>query len=562
MNHLYKPAVLAVVVGLCMAACPVHVSAQDFDFGRDIATPFLQGLMEGMNNQNNAGGQNSGGGMRYKYQAPSQSGSGWNTWQGNNNWGGGWNNNSGSGWNTWNNSDYYDGGGYYQPNYNYNQQYYSQPRSVARPTAPPPPAPPVVEKKEIVPVTPKANMISLKGRSITAGEMQSAKTYFAGQLQQMTSDLEQELRDSGVDQAQLIAELTAKQIPADAQLQILQAVRNGDAAQTQILWTSTVKDVNGASDLYRKVAIGQLVKDLRARADSSSLAAGDLREARNELSKSALDASKRQAAMSILDVMENMLKIQSAVTTAVPGTGTDAAALPAGSVPIIMNPKLPAGNAVSLGNGYVMVGTGGVGALELTSGSVAQMMGMPVASGSPAPANDSQMALDGVVLINPPNSGTTVHYKLKDKDYTMDPGFSQVLSGDSWLVDFHRGGSFGRKSYTVSSGAYAFTPTGQGWELYAKTFKVTIDNSDNPNEFHYAAQNEHTSVGPRQTKTHQSKYPIYLRFDRGNGNATKQVKVQEGTLKVAINPSDGLWDLYSPESSGGASGTGSFVPAF
>ncbi|NUQ62261.1 MAG: hypothetical protein HUU20_07220 [Pirellulales bacterium] len=568
MNDAGKLLVLAMIAGFSLAAQSSPASAQEFDFGRDVATPFLQGLMEGMNNQNNAGGQNSGGGMKYKYEAPSQSGSGWNNWQNNNgNWGGGWNDNSGGGWNNWqnnggwNNSDYYDGGGYVQPQPNYNQQYYSQPRSVARPESPPPA--PVVAKKEIVPITPKANAVSLKGRSITAAEIQSGKTYFGGQLQQMVSELEQELRGTGVDQAQLIAELTSKQVPSETQLQILQAVKNGDAAQTQILWTAAAKDVGRASELYKKVATEQLVKDLRNRADSTSLTSGDVREARGAMSKLELDPSKKRAVGSILDVMDDTLKIQNAVTSAVPGAGTDSVGLPAGSVSIIMNPKLPAAHAVSLGNGHVMIGTGGVGSFELTTGSVAQAMGLPIAPGSPVPANDTQMTLDGVVLINPSNTGTTVHYRLKDTDYTMDPGYTQALAGDSWLVDFHRGGSFGRKNYTVSAGTFAFTPTGQGWELYAKTFKTTIDNSDNSSEFHYAVQNEHASVAPRQTKAHTSKYPIYIRFDRGNGASIKQVKVQDGVLKVAVNPSDGLWDLYSPESTGGSSSPGgNFTPAF
>lgn len=554
MNYAMKSLVLAAVAGFSMAVPSSAVLAQNFDFGRDIAAPFLQGLMEGASNQNNSG-RNSGGGMRYKYEAPSQSGSGWNNWR----------NDSGSGWNNWNNNS---GGGwnnnYVQPQPNYTPQYYSQPQTVARPAvveAPAPPAP-VAVKKEIVAVTPKANAINLQGRSITAAEIQSGKNLFGSQVQGMVSDLEQELRGSGVDQAALIAELSSKQVPSETQLQILQAVKNGDAAQTQILWTSAAKDVNRASELYKKVATQQLVKDLRDRADSLTVSAGDIREARSALSKLDLDASKRRSVESILGVMDDTLKILGAVSTAVPGMGTDTTRLPAGSVPIIMNPKLPTGHAVSLGNGYVMIGTGGVGAFELTNGSVAQSMGLPVAPGSPVAANDTTMTLDGVVLINPSNTGTTVHYKLKDTDYTMDPGFTQALAGDSWLVDFHRGGSFGRKSYKVSSGAYAFTPTNQGWELYSKTFEVMVDNSENPHEFNYAVQNEHATVGPRQTETHTSKYPIYIRFDRGNGSSIKQVKVQEGTVKVAMNPSDGLWDLYSPESTSESTGSGSFIPAF
>ena len=44
----------------------------------------------------------------------------------------------------------------------------------------------------------------------------------------------------------------------------------------------------------------------------------------------------------------------------------------------------------------------------------------------------------------------------------------------------------------------------------------------------------------------ESKYPILVRFDRGGGDQTvkKRVTQTNTALVVAVNPKDGLWDLY------------------
>ena len=65
-------------------------------------------------------------------------------------------------------------------------------------------------------------------------------------------------------------------------------------------------------------------------------------------------------------------------------------------------------------------------------------------------------------------------------------------------------------------------------------------------------------MAARQTRTHVSNYPIVVQYDRGDGRSIKQVKLEQGTVKVAIHPGDGLWDLFSPQSTQAAD----FVPSF
>ena len=72
-----------------------------------------------------------------------------------------------------------------------------------------------------------------------------------------------------------------------------------------------------------------------------------------------------------------------------------------------------------------------------------------------------------MLLKNPVSTGTTVHYRIAGNEYQMPPGHQQWVSTNStWVIDFHRGGPYGRKQYTLEGGTYQFTPTQQGWELF------------------------------------------------------------------------------------------------
>jgi hypothetical protein len=73
-----------------------------------------------------------------------------------------------------------------------------------------------------------------------------------------------------------------------------------------------------------------------------------------------------------------------------------------------------------------------------------------------------------ILLLNPKDTGTPVHYKVNEYPYIMGAGQTQQLGGHAaWTIDFHRGGSYGRKQYSLDPGkTYRFTPTTNGWELY------------------------------------------------------------------------------------------------
>lgn len=409
---------------------------------------------------------------------------------------------------------------------------------------------------------PLANELRLKARLITAGEIQAAKTFFAGQFQDLAQRLQQELKDSVVEQSRLIQEMSAKSVSADVQSQILQSLRNADAAQTQILWSTATKDIAGGVSLYKQVALQQAIQSLGAKSGEGTLSADDVRKVRDALGAASLDTEKKNVAQDLLGQLESRVKTAAAILGAVPGQPTQTQNLPAGSAPIIFNPKLPAESAVALGNGYVMIGTGGRGEMELVTGDVATAMGLPVSDGTPAAPSSAEEPDEGVVLANSPDSGTTVYYTVLGNEYTMGPGYTHTLPYASVTVNFNRGGSFGRKEYTLSPGTYRFTGTDQGWELYAREYRVTIDNTGNPYEFHYVADNQRAVVGPGQTKEHKSKFPVLVRFDRGNGTAVKQVRGDQGVLKVAVNPQDGMWDLFSPAKVAGAAAAPAFTPAF
>jgi hypothetical protein len=74
----------------------------------------------------------------------------------------------------------------------------------------------------------------------------------------------------------------------------------------------------------------------------------------------------------------------------------------------------------------------------------------------------------GVTIRNPVEPGAQLSYTIDARHaYDIAPGASQLLdTKGSYLVEFDRGGDFGRARYTITEGLYEFTPTDRGWELY------------------------------------------------------------------------------------------------
>lgn len=408
-------------------------------------------------------------------------------------------------------------------------------------------------------VSPPSNAIRLQGRPITTAEIRAAQAFFDEQFRQLTDQLVEQFKEQFLDPAKLVTELNVKGIDPDSQLRISQAIEQGDASQVQILWAIATKDVARAESLRRQVAIQEMVTKLRDKAAAGSLSIDDLQSARRILASLDLPEHKGLAATGTLDALDNYLEVREAISNAVPGQATTRVDLPHGPVPVIWNPRLPAQTAVSLGNGTVMVGTGGVGHLQQSMASVVEAMGLPLGTGQSVAPSSEPPTLAGVLLVNPEITQTPVSFRIQQASLTLLPGKTMHLpAGTAWTIEFARGRQLGTQRYGLAPGTYHFAIGPKGWELYRQTFEVVVDNTDSPREFQYLVQNEPVTVAARQTRTHVSNYPIVVQYDRGDGRSIKQVKLEQGTVKVAIHPGDGLWDLFSPQSTQAAD----FVPSF
>ncbi len=212
---------------------------------------------------------------------------------------------------------------------------------------------------------------------------------------------------------------------------------------------------------------------------------------------------------------------------------------------IIYVPNMPSGQIVSLGNGTLLVGTGGAttGVVMMT-GNAAQVAGLSVGIGPPVPDTDAEEILGGVLLLN--LGDEEVHYNVNSDQFSMTPDYRQLLPGGStWAVEFDRGGTHGKAKYGISNGTYAFTPTDTGWELYEQPeSKVTIDNRDNEFAFNYVLNNTQQTVAAGDANEHSHKYPMVIRFDDGTGQERRKLLDKEKyTLAVTA---EGTMDLYEP----------------
>jgi hypothetical protein len=227
--------------------------------------------------------------------------------------------------------------------------------------------------------------------------------------------------------------------------------------------------------------------------------------------------------------------------------------LPTGPTVVIYNPNLPAGDVFVLPDGTLMVGTGGQGTLLITDGSLATALGMPLGVGEPFPSSEADLVKRvkrGVLVFNPPDNEESIQFICNNASYTLKPGFTQHFpNGPTWACRFDRGGSFGQANYNMKAGTYTFGPSDRGWELYRKSYNLTIDNSENAQPFYYTLDNKAAEVAAGGMQTHTAMYPILLRFDRGDNGKVEQKRItaRESTLKVAISPADGLWDLFPIE---------------
>jgi hypothetical protein len=257
-------------------------------------------------------------------------------------------------------------------------------------------------------------------------------------------------------------------------------------------------------------------------------------------------------APSLLSDLEEYVQVSEVISQAASVTQQQSQAqtvtAPPGDATVVYHPSLPEGDLVMLDDETVMVGTGGIGKMHMTSASVAQAQGYVVGRGAPLKIDDSPLVRSGVLIVN--RSNGTVNFQVGGSKFSLAGGASRRFSvEDKVRVAFDQGSGRKLKEYNLTPGTCYFDYVDGGWALFkSPKFEVTIDNRDNDEAFHYIIQGEYATVEAHATRTHTSDYPPTVRFDRGNGRQYKQVVFQrtQQSAVVAVNPDDNLWTCSMP----------------
>ena len=212
------------------------------------------------------------------------------------------------------------------------------------------------------------------------------------------------------------------------------------------------------------------------------------------------------------------------------------------------DPSLPDGIMTQLGPDLVAIGTGGQGEPQVQVGSPSDVGYPLITNVLPVPEASTgavERTSDQALVINPATAGATVNFAIDQAPYSLAAGLAQPLMGQpSWVIAFDRGGQAGEARYTLAPGSYSFTVNASGWDLVQKTFKVTLDNSANPDDFNYVLENQAGMVPARQAQEITSKLPIVLTFDRGDGREVAHKELAEGTYTIGIDPQTKLLELF------------------
>ncbi|HVC92815.1 MAG TPA: hypothetical protein VND64_03945 [Pirellulales bacterium] len=330
---------------------------------------------------------------------------------------------------------------------------------------------------------------------------------------------------------------------------LTKALKSIDPTAVYEAWlVAEPSNTTGAERISRQAAVQRAFNVLEQHARKDEAEPKQVADLADELGKLAKIQPLEADVTDNLQILETWIEVRQMLQVTKPETA-GVAKLPTGTVRLVYNPSMDFGTAIVLDDNIVMVGNRGRGGVKIGKGNAAEALGLSVIAGDPVDDAEGQPVRGGALLINPKKSGATVRYVVNGDAYVMEPGMSQALpSGTRWVVAFDRGGSVGSAKYTLAEGTYQFAPTDDGWDLYQRRFDVTIDNARNPKDFHFVLDTQRLVVRAGQTKTISSKYPIMLQYDRGNSTKVASKKLNfSGTVEVAINEADNLWDLFPEE---------------
>lgn len=464
---------------------------------------------------------------------------------------------------------------------------------------------------------PQVNPSGLVGRQITETEVERSRKFFQRNLLELAQLLEKRLPPADYDPEQLVAVMVEHSVPVASQIRIVDALKRGDFDEASRIWVAVVPRVEIPFKpsrtrvlflrFYLMIERGHLsypiVEELlgtlppEAVKASTCCGADDLlvqieeeirvSEAIGGLVTEAATPQARAQPNAFSDPQQNMVP-QTYASAEIEGSrfagkpnpfekpgGAEAfqpygrpgeqVAIPAGPVNIVYHPKLPDRQVVVVNAQTVMIGTGGRGVFRMERGYAAEALGHRVGRGTPLAANQSELVHTGVVIVNP--TRVKVGFVFGRHEVSLEPGYQQAFA-DEGIISFDRGGGKKTTRYSLEPGTYEFTADHDGWDLHSRKYAVTLSNEGNRQPFHYIVQGQRDSLADDEQKTHTGSYPILIRFDRGDGSATRQIRWDDdqGTVQVAVNPADNLWDLFAagePEQAKSPlQPTPDFVPAF
>jgi hypothetical protein len=168
--------------------------------------------------------------------------------------------------------------------------------------------------------------------------------------------------------------------------------------------------------------------------------------------------------------------------------------------------------------------------------SVIAIPSQPVVVGAAAQPAPQPM----ILIANLPTNEAEVGYLVDGRMVRTAAGEVEPISAASAEVVFDRGGGFGVARMSLDPGTYEFHRTPEGWQLYRKTFRVTVENRGALDLFRFQADGKPVELPAGNQMQFETSFPLTLTFDQNGQPVSRQLA--DGTFVIA--PSEaGLLDL-------------------
>jgi hypothetical protein len=221
---------------------------------------------------------------------------------------------------------------------------------------------------------------------------------------------------------------------------------------------------------------------------------------------------------------------------------------------LVRDPRLPRDTVLALGSHVCLWGTGS-GTIEIQDAELTDL-GVPLVNPNALPLDDAPRPAagngsgTGALVQNPRGNKANVSYVIDGVSYELTPGESRThaITAKS-QIQYNRGGTLGNVRYQLSAATYRFVIQARAWQVNVASFSILIDNSANGYAFQCEIDGQPRVIPAHATQHLTSAYPIAIRFDRGNGQATALKVLDDArVVTVGVAPGASTLDLFSGKS--------------